>query len=67
MPAVLTGIAKDAFYSALVRASIGFLLLGPKQAADKRSNAVILSGSEGSAFEYSANYRFFVARWRLSA
>ena len=38
---------------------------GALQAAEKRINVVILSSSEGSAFEFSSNYRFFVACWLL--
>jgi hypothetical protein len=37
-----------------------------KQAAEKRSNAVILSSSEGSRSErFHGNARFFVACWLL--
>jgi hypothetical protein len=35
------------------------------QAAEKLVQAVILSGSEGSGFEFSSDYRFFVACWLL--
>ena len=33
--------------------------------AEKPVQAVILSSSEGSAFEFSSTYRFFVACWLL--
>jgi len=38
---------------------------GAKQAAEKLVQAVILSSSEGSGFEFSSDYRFFVACWLL--
>jgi len=38
---------------------------GGLQAAGKPVQAVILSSSEGSAFEFSGTYRFFVACWLL--
>jgi hypothetical protein len=38
---------------------------GASQAAEKLAQAVILSSSEGSGFEFSGNYRFFVACWLL--
>jgi len=34
---------------------------GALQAAEKLVQAVILSSSEGSGFEFSSDYRFFVA------
>ena len=42
---------------------------GASRATEKRSPAVILSGSEGSAFEFSSHYRFFLryAQDRLQA
>jgi hypothetical protein len=36
-----------------------------EEAAEKRTQPVILSSSEGSVFEFSSNYRFFVACWLL--
>jgi hypothetical protein len=36
-----------------------------EQAAEKLVQAVILSSSEGSGFEFSSDYRFFVACWLL--
>jgi hypothetical protein len=36
-----------------------------EQAAGKLVQAVILSSSEGSGFEFSSDYRFFVACWLL--
>ena len=38
---------------------------GAKHAAEKLVQAVILSSSEGSGFEFSNDYRFFVACWLL--
>jgi len=38
---------------------------GALQAAEKPVQAVILSSSEGSGFEFSSHYRFFVASWLL--
>jgi hypothetical protein len=38
---------------------------GALQAAEKLVQAVILSRSEGSGFEFSSDYRFFVTCWLL--
>jgi hypothetical protein len=38
---------------------------GALQTPEKLVQAVILSSSEGSGFEFSSDYRFFVAGWLL--
>jgi hypothetical protein len=40
-------------------------MVGDSQAAEILVQAVILSSSEGSGFEFSSDYRLFVACWLL--